>query len=242
MPRNAKAYIALIIASGTTVLLLAAGSWSSGSLRQFAIYLGLAAIASTLKIRIPGIEGTMSPNFIFLLLGITFCRFSEVIAISLAAPLVQSLWAAKQPRLIQVTFSAATLILSASIAFQASHLLLGRMAGESPAVLVIVAGSLYLPLNTALVSTVIGLVEGQPIVKIARTCYEYVFPYFIGGIIFAGLASGAFARSSMWRGAVALMPLVILGYFYAVSRRPAIATHIQPITSMEEEHLVEVGS
>src|SRR5215831_19008937 len=60
--RTAKAYITLVIVSGTLILLLAAGSWSSTNLKQFIIFLGLAALASTLKVRIPGIEGTMSPN------------------------------------------------------------------------------------------------------------------------------------------------------------------------------------
>ena len=104
MPRIAKAYIGLIIGSGAAILLLAAGSWTSSSLRQFAIFLGLAAISSTMKVRIPGIEGTMSPNFVFLVLGMAVCSFSEVTAIALAAALVQSLWAAKQPRLVQVAF------------------------------------------------------------------------------------------------------------------------------------------
>jgi Na+/alanine symporter len=58
MPRIAGVYIALIICSGTAVLLVAAASWSSPSLRQFLIFFGLAAISSTLKVRIPGIEGT----------------------------------------------------------------------------------------------------------------------------------------------------------------------------------------
>ena len=242
MPRIAKTYIALIIASGTAVLLLAAGSWSSASLRQFAIYLGLAAVASTLKIRIPGIDGTMSPNFVFLLLGMAFCRFSEVVAISLAAALVQSLWTAKQPRLVQVTFSAATLILSASVANQASHFLLGRSAVDSPVALVILAGGLYLPLNTALVAAVVGLVDGQPVMKIGRTCYECVFTYFMGGIAFAGLVSGAFPRSTVWKGAILLVPVVVLGYLYSISRRPAVATSLREIAPMEEEELVEVGS
>src|SRR5271157_127554 len=108
MPKTAKTYIALVIGSGAAVLLLAAGSWPSAGLQQFVIYLGLAALASTLKLRIPGLEGTMSPNFVFLLLGMASCRFSEVIVISLAAALVQSFWsAAKRPRLVQVAFSAA---------------------------------------------------------------------------------------------------------------------------------------
>ena len=169
MPRIAKAYIALIIASGTTVLLLAAGSWSSGSLRQFAIYLGLAAVASTLKIRIPGVDGSLSPNFVFLLLGMAFCRFSEVVVISLAASLVQSLWAAKQPRLVQVTFSAATLVLIACVAYQSSYFLLARSAVDSPAMLIILSGSLYLPLNTAFIAAVVGLVEGRSLAQVSRS-------------------------------------------------------------------------
>ena len=242
MPRTAKTYIALIIASGTTVLLLAAGSWSSGTLRQFAIYLGLAAVASTLKVRIPGIESTLSPNFVFLLLGMAFCHFSEIAVISLAAALVQSLWAAKQARLVQVTFSAATLILSASVAYQASHFLLGRSAVDSPVTLVILAGSLYLPLNTALIAAAVGLVDGRPVLQVARSCYECVFPYFMGGIVFAGLVSGAFSRSTVWKGALVLVPIVILGYVYSLSRTAAAAPDAIQLAPTEDEEFVEVGS
>jgi hypothetical protein len=160
MSRIAKAYIALIICFGATVLVFATGSWSSSGLRQFLTFLGLlVAVSSTLKVRMPGIEGTMSPNFVFLLLMMAFCSFSEVIATTLVAALVQSLWAAKQPRFVQVAFSAAALVLGASMAYQASYLLLGPSAVISPVAFVILAGILYLPLNTALVSAVIGLVD-----------------------------------------------------------------------------------
>src|SRR5690348_18471266 len=119
MPSLAKAYIALVIAAGTLLLLLAAGSWSSGNLRQFAIYLGLAAVASALKVRIPGMESTMSPNFVFLLLGMAVLPFSQVVAITLTASLVQSLWASvKRSRLVQVVFSATALILSSGLAYK----------------------------------------------------------------------------------------------------------------------------
>jgi hypothetical protein len=241
MPRIAKAYIALIIASGTTVLLLAAGSWSSSNLRQFAIYLGLAAIASTLKVRIPGIEGTMSPNFIFLLLGMAFCSFSEIATITLAASLMQSLWGAKQPRLVQVTFSAATLIVSASVAYQASHFLLGRSAVDSPVPFVILAGGLYLPLNTALIASVVGLVDGRPVMQVARSCYECVFPYFMGGIVFAGLVSGAFSRATMWKGAIVLLPIVLLGHLYSMNRTIAAAPAAMQLAPVEEEELLKIG-
>ena len=242
MSRTAKTYIALTICCGVLVLAFAAGSWSSTGLRPFLTFLGLAAISSTLKVRIPGIEGTMSPNFVFLVLGMVFCSFSEVIAITLVAALVQSLWTAKQPRLAQIAFSAAALVLSASAAYQASHLLLGRSAVHSPVALVILAGSIYFPLNTALVAAVIGLVEGKPLALVGGICYQNVFPSFLGGIVFAGLMSGAFSGPTVWRGAIVLLPVIVLGYLYSLSRTAAFALVPSRAAHTEDEELVEVGS
>jgi hypothetical protein len=244
MSRIAKAYITVVLIAGTAVLLLAARSWSSSSLAQFLILVGFAVVSSTLKIRIPGIESTMSPNFVFLLLAMLCCSFSEVVAIALVAALVQSQWAARRARLIQVAFSAAALVLSASVAFLSSRFLLGSSASHSPVVFAVLAGSLYLPLNTALVSVVIGLVSGRSLVQVGRTCYECVFPYFMGGILFAGLVSGAFSRSSVWQGASVLFPVTVLGYLYSLSRTTTVAVvplHAAPVMS-EEEELVEAGS
>jgi hypothetical protein len=60
---------------------------------------------------------------------------------------------------------------------------------------------------TALISAVIGLVEGKPLVQVGRACCECTFPYFMSGIVFAGLVSSAFPRSTVWNGAVALFPI-----------------------------------
>jgi len=242
MSRKAKAYIALIICSGVLVLAFSAGSWFSTGLSQFLTVLGLAAISSTFKVRIPGIESTMSPNFVFLVLGMVFCSFSEVIAITLVAALVQSLWTARQPRLVQVAFSAAALILSASVAYQASYLLLGASAVNCHVALVILAGSIYLPLNTALISAVIGLVDGKPLAQVGGICYQSVFPSFIGGIVFAGLIGGTFSRPTVWRGAIVLLPVIVLGYLYSLSRTASVASVPSRSARTEEEEFVEVGS
>jgi hypothetical protein len=244
MPQKAKVYIALVICAGAAVLALAARSWSSDGLVQFSVLLGFAAVSSTFKLRVPGIESTMSPNFVFLVLAMLCCSFSEVVAMALVAALVQSLWAAKRPRFVQVAFSAAALVLSASAAFQSAHFLLGLSASNSPVVFAILTGSLYLPLNTALVSAVIGLVEGRSLVQVGRICFECVFPYFMGGMVFGGLVSGAFSRSTVWQGATVLFPVAVLGYLYSLSRIPAVAlASVRPVSVHEdEEELVEVGS
>jgi hypothetical protein len=244
MPRTAKIYISLIVSSGAAVLLIAAGSWTSASLPQFATLLGFAGVSSTLKIRIPGLESTMSPNFIFLLLAMLCCSFSEVAAIALVAALVQSLWAAKRPRLVQVAFSAAVLVLSATVAFQSAHLLLGSGSSISPIVLAILAGTLYFPLNTVLVSAVIGLVEGRPSFEVARICYECVFPYFMGGLLFAGMVSGAFSRSTVWQGAAVLFPVAVLGYLYFLRQTPTLTAAQSPSAHLptQDRELVGVAS
>jgi hypothetical protein len=67
-----------------------------------------------------------------------------------------------------------------------------------------------------------GLVGGKPLIQVARICYRYVFPYFAGGIVFAGLVSGAFSRPTVWRGAILLLPVIVLGYLYSLSRTVAV--------------------
>jgi hypothetical protein len=244
MPRAAKIYISLILCSGAAVLLIAAGSWSSASLPSFLTLLGFAAVSSTLKLRIPGLDSTLSPNFIFLVLAMLCCSFSELVAIALVAALVQSLWAAKKPHLVQVAFSAAALVLSAAVVFQSSRFLLGSNASNSSLVFAVLAGTVYLPLNTALVSAVIGLVERRPLLQVARICYECVFPYFMGGILFASIVSGAFSRSSAWQGATVLFPVAILGYLYSLGRTPTLTPALFQSTPSptEDKELVGVGS
>jgi hypothetical protein len=243
MPKTAKAYITLVIASGTLLLFLAAGSWSSANLRQFAIYMGLAALASALKVRIPGMESTMSPNFVFLLLAMVALPFSQVAAISLAAALVQSLWAtAKRPRLVQVAFNAAALVLTNALAYKFAHLVLSGSGSESPVVFLILAGSIYFPFNSALVAIVVGLAEGQPLKLVCSHCYEWVFPYFMLGIAFAGMVSGVYTPSAVWKGALVLLPTMVLTYVYFLSRAHRALPAMMLPSASEEEHPVEVHS
>lgn len=243
MSKLAKSYIGLVIASGMALLLLAAESWSFANLKQFAIYLGLAALASALKVRIPGVEGTISPNFVFLLIGMVALPFSQVAVISLMAALAQSLWAsAKRPRLVQVAFSAAALLVSCSVAYNFAHLVLAGSTTGSAVVCVILAGSIYLPVNAGLVSMVIGLAEGQPFKQVFLRCYQLAFPYFMGGIAFAGLVSGTFAPSMLWKGALMLLPAAVLAYLYFANHTARMASATMPVSASEEEEYAEVHS
>lgn len=234
MPNTAKAYIAFVIAAGTALLAVAGASWSTSNRMQFFVYLGLAALASTLKIRIPGIEGTVSPSFLFLLLAMSACQFSEVVVIAFASAIAQSLWASsKRPRLVQLAFSAAALMLSSSVAYQLSHRLFVGSGAEFSVSRVILAGSLYLPLNSALVSIVISLVAGQRLSEVLARCYESVFPYFVGGIASAALITGFYADYNVWKGALALVPVVVFSYVYSTARANGTVMAVARVTSSQ---------
>jgi hypothetical protein len=220
LPRAAKLYVTLVLAAGFAVVLLAATSRTSpANLKAFAVFLGLTALASTLKIRIPGVESTVTPNFVFLLLAANVCSFAEVVVIAIVAAVIQCVWlSAKRPRLVQVAFSAAALVLSIAAAYQLSHFLLAAQAWDSAIASIILAGSIYFPLNSALVAVVIGLASGQSLEQIYSKGAATVFPYFMGGIIFAALAASASNHSSSWGAAVILIPAVILAHLYFRNR------------------------
>ena len=219
LSRKARTYITLVVASGATVMLFAAGSYSSTSVKSFAIYIGLAALASTLKVRIPGMESTLSPNFVFLLLAMSSCHFSEVVAISFTAALVQSLYRpAKAPHLVQVAFSGAALVLSSSASYGLTYALLARNGWESSVACLILSGCIYFPLNSVLVAIVLGLAAGEPVKQLFTRLYQWVFPYVVGGIAFAGIVSGAYVHSSAWKGAVVLVPAAVLAHVYFLHR------------------------
>ena len=241
MSRAAKWYIALVVASGTGILLLAARWWSSASLAQFVALLCFTLFASTLKVRIPGMTSTISPNFAFLLIGIAFFSFSQVIVTAAAAALVQSVWRPKgRPQMVQILFSAAALVISSAFAFTTSHLLVRPFDNNNVAALAVLAGTLYFFMNTALVSIVVGLTEGQPIKQVGQHCYEWVFPYFAFGIVVIGLMSGSFSTMTAWRSSLQIAPAIVLAYLYFLGRS---TKQVEARTASEEaEELLAISS
>ena len=79
MPIRAKLFIALTAACGVAVTAYALWTWHSQDLLRFFCYFGVALLASRLKVRLPGIDGTMSVSFLFVLLGILELTFPETL-------------------------------------------------------------------------------------------------------------------------------------------------------------------
>src|ERR1700688_96067 len=80
--------------------------WQSSDPVKFACYLSAAVLASSLKASLPGIEGTLSMNFLFTLVGILEMSLPETLLIGLVSTLAQFyLKPARRLKLGQVTFN-----------------------------------------------------------------------------------------------------------------------------------------
>src|SRR5271157_3338302 len=96
MSKRATLFIATTALMGMMILAHSLWHWQSHDLTRFFCYLVIATLASGLKIRLPGIDGTMSVNFLFILLGVLEMSLPETLVIGCTASLVQCVWAARQ--------------------------------------------------------------------------------------------------------------------------------------------------
>src|SRR5512133_4333629 len=95
MSFTARAYITCVLAVGAAALAQALFLWNPQDLPRFFCYLALAIPAAGLKVRLPGITGTMSVLFLFVLAGIVELGLAETVAIGAICVVVQSYWRAK---------------------------------------------------------------------------------------------------------------------------------------------------
>ena len=73
---------------------------------KFAFYLVAAVVASSLKVSLPGVEGTMSMNFLLTLLCILELGLPETLLIGLVKTLAQFYWRpSRQLKLVQLLFN-----------------------------------------------------------------------------------------------------------------------------------------
>ena len=201
---HAKMFVGMVVIAGTSVLLYGAIHQTSKNIAEFICYLGIGVLASRMKVNLPGITGTMSVNFLFVLLGILELSFSETLILGCVSILVQSLYP-DRPNALQVTFNVCAGAFSTAIAYAVYHNpLFNQVVGNQPLLLGLAACT-YFVANTGSIATVISLTEGKRLKKIIVDCYFWSFPYYLVGAGIAG-AIGWFNRTFYWETSLLLVP------------------------------------
>ena len=211
MSRQAWLYIWLVSAMG--VLCLVSANWEMPHLARFACYLVVCIVASALKVSLPGILGTMSMNFLFILIGILDMGAGQTLLMGCVGALVQCVWKPKhQIRLVQVFFSVMNIAVAIFGAWYTYHWLLAHKFGEGTPALLILSSLTYFVLNTSGVAGVVALTERKSLIATWRNCYFWSFPFYLVG------ASIAWVFSVLMEHGYSQRILLLLPVIYVIYR------------------------
>ena len=236
-----KAFVGVASFCGLVTLGYALGHWQSHDPARFLCYLAVAILASGLKVQLPGIDGTMSVNFLFILLGVMELSLPETLLIGCLATLVQSVWQTRK-RLdpIKVLFNVAGMMANASAFTYFSFHWLSTRFGSNKPILLMLAALVFFFANTLPISIVIALTEGKSSRKVWSECYFWSFPYYLVGAAAVGLV-GIINRSAGWQTSLLVLPLiywVYRSYRLYLGRLEAEKERVE----VEKRHVEEIAS
>jgi len=241
MSVQTKVFVGITASLGAFVLSFALWHWQSADLARFVCYVAVAVLASGLKVQLPGIDGTMSVNFLFILLGVMELSLPETLLIGCLASLVQSVWQARN-RLdpIKVIFNVLGMMANASALSYYSYHQLEAKFGPNRPLLLMAAALVFFLANTLPISLVIALTEGKSSRRVWSECYFWSFPYYLVGAAAVGLV-GLVNRQAGWQTSLLVLPLiywVYRSYRLYLGRLEAEKDRVE----VEKRHVEEIAS
>ena len=215
--RAAQFFIALVILAGLAVLANAAMHAQSADRVRFVSFLLVGCLAARLKVKLPGLTGSMSVNLPFILVAVAEMSASEALAVACFSTFVQCLPRATQKfNTVQAIFNFSNM----ALAVGATRMMFGspalnNMTGSQALLLVLAAGAFF-AVNTMPVAIVISLTEAKSALKTWGDLFQLSFPYFVASAAIAGLVLAATVKVG-WQVPLFVLP-VMFGVFHSYRR------------------------
>jgi putative nucleotidyltransferase with HDIG domain len=176
----ASTFIGLVTIAGLLAVLRPLAAFDGGFSIRFACYLLLALLSSGLKVRLPGVTGTLSVSFLFILAGMAELSPLQTMVIGIGSALVQIYWNAKiRPPLYQVPFNLAAIAIAIRFAEAAMHF--AAALGFSLPFQLLFATLGYFIANTFPIAGAISITEKRSLFRVWRECYFWALPYYLLG-------------------------------------------------------------
>jgi hypothetical protein len=237
----AKIFIAVVVMIGAAVLVNGLLHWKSGQPIEVFALLIMTLIASRLKVKLPGINGTMSVNVPYLLIVAVRLSAGEALAIAALASLLQSIPALLKIRatFIQALFSSAAItnsVAAAIFAFKlaSSHGVLGPLSMSA-------AGAAFFLANTVQIALVLWLAEGHNPFNAWLGMARLSAPYYVLSAAVAAVVCTA-VQLAIWGEALALLPLMYSIYASYRLYFAAPAALEEPAAKAMRTHAVSAAS
>ncbi len=202
--------------------------------------LGLAGVTSRMKVKLPGINGTMSVNLPFLLTAVVNLSAAEAVAITCISTVAQC-WPPKGKfKAQQMAFNVSMMAFAscmATLMFHAQWLRSMESGAAATLGLVLATATLFLG-QTAPVATIVALSEGKAAGRIWLSLAHLSFPYYV---VSAGVASMVRSVSSHlgWGLALAAFPVMYgIHRSYRTYFAPAVAPLGAPLAEAPPQRLM----
>ncbi|HEX6894189.1 MAG TPA: HD domain-containing phosphohydrolase, partial [Bryobacteraceae bacterium] len=230
-----RIYVATVVLLGALLAALVLAHWQSENLIRLACYIVLSIFAARLKAALPGITGSISVLFIFVLFAIVELSLPEALLLGCGATLVQCCWKnIYHPRWEQVAFNVSSMAITVAVTSQVyySHLLqLGHL--ETPVKLGL-ASVIFFAMNTLPVATAIALTERRSLRRVWRECYFWAFPYYLLGATLVAFAA-TIDHYVGWQSALLAAPaayLIYRSYFLYMARLEDQKKHAEDMAGL----------
>lgn len=209
-------YTRLIIVLGLSVLVAGLRSWQCADPLQYACYLILAVLASTLKVGLSTEQGRFSVSILFILVAIVSLGPSEMLLLAAAVGFMQAVAERHEvkPSLERVLYSISVLTIAASIADTAVHAPLIEVRGQSPinsAIRLMLVGTAFFVGQSFPEATREALEKNSSMGLVWKSRWFWRVPYYVGAAATAGIFQQA-NQSNLWQVPVLLTPVLYLIY------------------------------
>jgi hypothetical protein len=214
---KARAFITLVIVLGLCVLGTAIAGADAINAVRFVAFLLVACLAARLKVKLPGVTGSMSVNLPFILVAAAEMGHLEALLIGCLSNLVQCLPSNKRKfKWVQTSFNVCTMALAVEatrLIFRASFL--GNYTASRSLRLAIATAGFFL-VNTVTVAIVLSLTENKSVGRAWLAMCQLSYPYFLASAGVAGVVLTLAVRVG-WQVPVVVFPLMA-GVFYSYRR------------------------
>jgi diguanylate cyclase (GGDEF)-like protein/putative nucleotidyltransferase with HDIG domain len=203
-------FLYLITVLGLSAMVLGMFPFSLTDLPKFLCHLTLAVLAACFRISLPTVTGTLTLNFLFVLIGIAEFSLSEVLLIATSMTALQCVLAQdRRPTIGKILFNVAVVALATTVTYVVYTDPRFAVAGVPGPVVHVTAAFVLYVMTTFPISMAIALTERRSIARTWRECSLWSGPYYLAGAAVVLLLS---ATTSMlgWQMVLFVMPVAYL--------------------------------
>ncbi|MGP0071561.1 MAG: HD domain-containing phosphohydrolase [Bryobacteraceae bacterium] len=214
MPPAARVFIALVGLAGVAGMILTFQGTAFQLQPRFLVYLLLALATSRMKVVFPGVQGTISLNFVLIMLGLVELSAPQTMFLAIAGIAAQTFWHVKGKgslKLLHLLFNTTSIALAVVVATWMYRKPWFANVPHGEFLQLMLAGVGYFVVNLVTLATVIALTEAQNLQSVIRSFCDWTFCYYLVGVSLAEIVHIATQKLG-WAFTVALLPPLYLTY------------------------------